>query len=282
MSSTDDSTPSPDDSIDPPPAVSTLARGYWRRTLVLRSVLGLGWFLACLALLATFPFLPAVALIVVLIGALVAPVFRTNGQIRLRTDRDVKIVREDFCGPTPPLFGFQAALADDIRSTPDGAEYDLSALFGLRSSTMSIQAHQYSADSANDVVDRIHGDDATDSSDATDASSITDVDNGRNVVTESETVNDTDSTDSTDSTDTDVNAPALELTVTVDDHPWGHYRIMTRERQGETDVVIEAESTRRFSIRRLPDWIVAKRYRARLFDAQGYRLLAHDSTLSVR
>lgn len=279
MSSTDDSTSVTDDSIEPPPAVSTLARGYWRRTLVLRSVLGLGWFLACLALLATLPFLPAVALIVVLLGALVAPVFRTNGQIRLRTDRDVKTVREDFCGPTPPPFGFQAALADDIRSTPDVAAYDLSALFGLRSSTMRIQAHQDSADSADGVVGRTHGDDATDPSDATDASDIADVDNGSNVVTESETVNDT---DSTDSTDTDVNAPDLELTVTVDDHPWGHYRITTRERPGETDVVIEAESTRRFSIRRLPDWIVAKRYRARLFDAQGYRLLAHDSTLSVR
>ena len=268
-------------SVGVSPAVSTLAGRYWRRTLALRSLLGLVWFLSCLALLGGLPFLPAVALIVVLLGALVAPVFTTDGEIQLRTDRDAKTVREDFLGPTPPVFGLQAALADDIRQTPDGVAYDLSALLGLRSTTMTLRADDYPIDSAgDDTTDRIHRDDDTDPRDATD-SSIADANDG------SDSADTNDANASTDANDgsnvvTDTDGSDLELTVTVGGNPWGHYRITTRERQGETDVVIETESTRRFSIRRLPDWFVANRYRARLFDAQGYSLLAHDSTLSIR
>jgi len=217
-----------------PAVVRTAARRYWRRTLALRVLVALVYFPVSVAILFTLPYLPALAVIVVLLGTLAAPLFNTGGTIELTTDRSPAAVREDFMSATPPVVGFQAALADEIRPTETGAEYDLSTAFGLRSATMTIETERLAGDSDP-------GNDAA----------------------------------------TDSNAD-LEIVVTVDDKPWGRYRVATSERDDGTAVTITMRPDRRFGVRRLPDFVFGRRYRRQLFDGQGYTLVADDTSLSVR
>lgn len=134
-----------------PSAVRTAARHYWRRTLALRALIGLGYFVISVAVLFTLPYIAALAVIVVLLGTLAAPVFKTGGTIELTTDRSPAAVRDDFTDATPPVVGFQAALADEIRSTATGAEYDLSTALGLRSATMTVEPELLAGDSNADL-----------------------------------------------------------------------------------------------------------------------------------
>ena len=152
-----DTMPSPSDTVDSadpvadtaaaPADVRTGARRYWRRTLALRVIVGFGYFVVSVAVLLTLPYFPALAVIVVLLATLAAPVFKTGGTIELTTDRSPAAIRDDFTSATPPVVGFQAALADEIRSTATGAEYDLSTAFGLRSATMTVETERLADDS---------------------------------------------------------------------------------------------------------------------------------------
>ncbi|RJX50054.1 hypothetical protein [Halonotius pteroides] len=142
-----DSDATTDDRTAVPSVVRTAARRYWRRTLALRALTCLGYFVISIAVLFTLPYIPALAGIVVLLGTLAAPVFKTGGTIELTTDRSPAAVRDDFTDATPPVVGFQAALADEIRSTATGAEYDLSTALGLRSATMTIETERLAGDS---------------------------------------------------------------------------------------------------------------------------------------
>lgn len=243
------------DSADPvadtaavPADVRTAARRYWRRTLALRVLVGLGYFVVSVAVLLTLPYLPALTIIVVLLGTLAAPVFKTGGTIELTTDRSPAAIRDDFTDTTPPMVGFQAALADEIRSTATGAEYDLSTAFGLRSAMMTVEPELLAGDSDIGNGDAADGDVANDDADT--------------------------------DTATDSNAD-LEIVVTVGDKPWGRYTITTDERDGETALRITMIPDRRFGVRRLPDFVFGRRYRRKLFEGQGYTLVDDDTSLSV-
>lgn len=207
--------------------MTTLARGYWRRVLALRGALGVIWFVLCVSMFFVLPSLPAIVVIALLIVLLAVPLYKSGGDIELTTGRDADTVADDFAGSVPPILALQAVLADEIRRTETGFEYDLSSALGLWSTTMRIE------------IDR-----ATD--------------------------------------DPDPTKTGFTLDVSVGDQSWGTYAVTAREREGKTDVTIEAASNRRFGIRRLPDWVVARRYRDRLFDAQGYTLVAERSALSLR
>jgi len=134
-----------------PSAVRTAARRYWRRTLALRALVALVYFPVSVAILLTLPYLPALAVIIVLLGTLAAPLFTTGGTIELTTDRSPAAVRDEFTSATPPVVGFQAALADEIRPTETGAEYDLSTALGLRSATMVVETKRFEDDADADV-----------------------------------------------------------------------------------------------------------------------------------
>lgn len=207
-----------------PSAVRTAARRYWRHTLALRALVALVYFPVSVAILLTLPYLPALAVIVVLLGTLAGPLFNPGGAIELTTDRSPAAVCEDFTSATPPVVGFQAALADEIRPTETGAEYDLSTALGLRSATMTIETKRFEDDAAADI----------------------------------------------------------EIVVTVGDKPWGRYTVTTHKRGDDTTVMITAVPDRRFGVRRLPDFVFGRRYRARLFDGQGYTLVADNTSLSIR
>lgn len=124
-----------------PSAVQTAARRYWRRTLALRGLLGVGYFGVSVAILLTLPYVPALAVIAVLLGTFAVPVFKNRGTIELTTHRSPDVVADDFTR-VPPVLGFQAALADNIRLTDVGTEYELSSALGLRSTTMRVETER--------------------------------------------------------------------------------------------------------------------------------------------
>lgn len=256
MPSSSDTVDSADPAADPAADIAvradvrTAARRYWRRTLALRVLVGFGYFVVSVAVLLTLPYFPALAVIVVLLATLTAPVFKTVGTIELTTDRSPAAIRDDFTSATPPVVGFQAALADEIRPTASGAEYDLSTVFGLRSAMMTVEPELAGdSDTGNGDGDTGDVDVATDDADS-------------------------------DSAATDSNAD-LEIVVTVGDKPWGRYTITTDERDGETAVRITMIPDRRFGVRRLPDFVFGRRYRRELFEGQGYTLVDDDTSLSV-
>jgi len=160
------------DSTGLPDDVRTAARRYWRRTLAVRALLGVGYFVVSIVILFSLPFLPALALIAVLLVTLVAPVFTSGGTIELTTDRSPAAVREEFTEGMPPLLGFQAALADDIRLTATGAEYDLSGLGGVRSTTFRVET-KHLADGDSDAASDDSGVNADAASDADFAAVVT-------------------------------------------------------------------------------------------------------------
>ena len=70
-----------------------------------------------------------------------------------------------------------------------------------------------------------------------------------------------------------------ELVVTAADRPWATYGITTREEDGRTVVEVELTSDRRFGLRRVPQWVVAERYREAALETQGYTVLERESSL---
>jgi hypothetical protein len=75
----------------------------------------------------------------------------------------------------------------------------------------------------------------------------------------------------------------IEVEITVGGHPWSTYVVTVDARDGETIVEYEYEYTadRRFGLRRLPQRIVAKRYRDEALEAQGYAPIERDEQYDV-
>lgn len=73
----------------------------------------------------------------------------------------------------------------------------------------------------------------------------------------------------------------VELNVTVDGQPWSTY-VATVE-PGDDGTVVEYEYTadRRFGLRRIPQRIVANRYRDEALNAQGYVVVSRDDQYGV-
>jgi hypothetical protein len=72
----------------------------------------------------------------------------------------------------------------------------------------------------------------------------------------------------------------ITLTITANGEPWGTYTATVSETAGATEVVVDAQSDRRFGLRRLPQQLVARRYRTATLTAQGYEVLAREGSLT--
>jgi len=73
----------------------------------------------------------------------------------------------------------------------------------------------------------------------------------------------------------------LALVVTAGGHPWATYYVTVAERAAETIVEIDQASDRRFGLRRLPQWFLARRYRDAALEAQGYRVRDRETSISI-
>lgn len=69
----------------------------------------------------------------------------------------------------------------------------------------------------------------------------------------------------------------VELAVTADGQPWSTYTVDVLPRDGRTAVEYEYVADRRFGLRRLPQRIVAARYRDEALAAQGYTVVERDA-----
>ncbi|MFC6975913.1 hypothetical protein ACFQL1_16395 [Halomicroarcula sp. GCM10025709] len=74
---------------------------------------------------------------------------------------------------------------------------------------------------------------------------------------------------------------SLELTIRAGDRDWASYTVSIRERDGRTTVDVEWAADRRFGLRRLPQTLLAARYREAALDAQGYTTVRWEPSLSV-
>jgi hypothetical protein len=139
------------DRVDVPADATTVAKRYRRLERPVSAAVAVG-----IATLAggSYLFVPLVPWLVLaggLVVAVRAPLFRTESRTRLRTDASPEAVRADFAGPTPPVLPFQWGIADAVRATSDGATYEVSYLFGLRSVELDVGVRDPVDDPATDV-----------------------------------------------------------------------------------------------------------------------------------
>ena len=73
----------------------------------------------------------------------------------------------------------------------------------------------------------------------------------------------------------------LGLVVTADGEPWATYSASIARRDDGTVVDVEWTSDRRFGLRRLPQWLVATRYREEALAAQGFAVPERDARLTL-
>lgn len=71
----------------------------------------------------------------------------------------------------------------------------------------------------------------------------------------------------------------FELVVTENDKPWMSYTVTIRDRGGKTSVTIDGVSDRGFALRRAPQWLVAKQFRDKTLDAQGYTVVERTESV---
>uniref|UniRef100_UPI00240536E0 hypothetical protein n=1 Tax=Haloarcula laminariae TaxID=2961577 RepID=UPI00240536E0 len=69
----------------------------------------------------------------------------------------------------------------------------------------------------------------------------------------------------------------VEIKIMVNDNPWAVYTATIRDADDQTIVDVEYTSTRRFGLRRVPQQLLAKRYRDAALMAQGYTVVERDS-----
>ncbi|SFS12942.1 hypothetical protein SAMN05216559_4164 [Halomicrobium zhouii] len=153
----------PGSDVDVPAEAASVARRYerierpisWTVALLVGTV-------AAVALL-TLPLVRGLLVAAAVLVAVRVPLFRSDGTARLVTDTDAAAVRADFESPCPPLLAFQWGIADAVRPTADGAEYELTYLFGTRSVTMETTVHTPSSDGGlTDHADERDGGEVTD------------------------------------------------------------------------------------------------------------------------
>ena len=69
----------------------------------------------------------------------------------------------------------------------------------------------------------------------------------------------------------------VELTVTESGHPWGTYAATIGREAGHTAVTIEYTADKRFGLRRIPQQLLAARYRDEALNVQGYDVVDRTS-----
>lgn len=82
------------------------------------------------------PLLPGLLAAVAVVALARFPIVERRTTARLVSEADPATVEADFEGTTPPVLAFLWGIADDVRDTDEGAVYETSYLFGLRSVTM--------------------------------------------------------------------------------------------------------------------------------------------------
>lgn len=73
----------------------------------------------------------------------------------------------------------------------------------------------------------------------------------------------------------------IELELTVGGQPWSTYVVTVDTRDGGTAVEYEYTAERRFDLRRIPQRLVAKRYRDEALEAQGYTVVERNEQYGV-
>ena len=73
----------------------------------------------------------------------------------------------------------------------------------------------------------------------------------------------------------------VELAVTANGDPWSTYTVHVTPRDGRTAVEYEYVADRRFGLRRLPQRLVAGRYRDEALAAQGYTVVERDDQYAI-
>ncbi len=69
----------------------------------------------------------------------------------------------------------------------------------------------------------------------------------------------------------------VELELRMNDDPWATYAAVVSAADGQTVVDVEYTSNRRFGLRRVPQQLLAKRYRDATLTAQGYEVTERDT-----
>ncbi|AEH38624.1 hypothetical protein [Halopiger xanaduensis] len=138
-------------SANGPAAVDAVVRRYGRMQGVLKVSVAAVSVVAVLAAFAALPYLVALCLSLGALVLLSVPLFTTAGTIRLRTEADLETVRRDFAGERPPILPFHWGLADAVRSTDGGTDYEIPYLFGLRSVTITVETRTVSDDPDADL-----------------------------------------------------------------------------------------------------------------------------------
>lgn len=88
------------------------------------------------------------------------------------------------------------------------------------------------------------------------------------------------SADVTVQTETDSTAGGgyvIESEVTVDDQPWATYTSTINSSGEHTTIDVTYTSNRRFGLRRVPQQLIANRYRDEVLSVQGYTVVARDA-----
>lgn len=73
----------------------------------------------------------------------------------------------------------------------------------------------------------------------------------------------------------------VTLDVTANGEPWSTYAVDVAREDGRTAVTYGYEADRRFGLRRLPQRLVARRYRDAALEAQGYEVVDRDGRVGV-
>lgn len=69
----------------------------------------------------------------------------------------------------------------------------------------------------------------------------------------------------------------IESGVTVDGHPWATYTSTVSGSNEQTTVDVIYTSNRRFGLRRVPQQLIANRYRDEVLSVQGYTVITRDA-----
>lgn len=73
----------------------------------------------------------------------------------------------------------------------------------------------------------------------------------------------------------------VTLELTSNDRPWATYSATITRTPDQTRIAVTHTSDRRFGLRRLPQWIVAERYRAETLTAHGYTVVERDTQIGI-
>ena len=220
--------PADRNAVDVPQEAVEVVSRYHRLERIASGALALSAAGLVVAAVLWLPLVQALAAAIAVLATLRVPVFRSHGSARLGTDADPEAVHDDFAGPTPPVLATQWSVADEVRQTAEGAVYEVSYLFGLRSTSLTVDVRAPSSADANlDVADD------------------------------------------------------FELVVTASGRPWATYAVSVDERDGRTAIEVAFASDRRYGLRRLPQWLLAQRYRDDVLAAQGYTVVERDVGLSL-